>query len=171
MGDAKVEYIGSAEEVEAEIKAKADVDQREARLRVKELYEEMPSAPVEKIVFMVENPEYFENNIFSVVKSEFFSRQEESRIEYLASTSEEPEEKVEEEVVVVSQAEEVEQKKFTFMIKTPEYHDNKVFEAEFGEDLESSVLTYAAETSEEAEVEPEEILLTEEIQKEGKKIV
>ena len=50
---------GSAEEVEAEIKAKADVDQREARLRVKELYEEMPSAPVEKIVFMVENPEYF----------------------------------------------------------------------------------------------------------------
>ena len=43
------------------------------------------------------------------------------------------------------------------MIKTPEYHDNKILEADFGEDLESSVLTYAAETSEEAEVEPEEI--------------
>ena len=173
LKDAKVEYVGSAEEVEAEIKAKADVDQREARLRVKELYEEMPSAPVEKIVFMVENPEYFENNIFSVVKSEFFSRQEESRIEYLTSTSEEPEERVEEatEVVVVSQPEEVQQKKFTFMIKTPEYHDNKILEAEYGEDLESSVLTYSAETSEEAEVEPEEILVTEGIKKEEKKIV
>ena len=57
LKNAKVEYIGSAEEVAAEIKAKVDVDQREARLQVQVLYEEMPPAPVEKMVFMVENPE------------------------------------------------------------------------------------------------------------------
>ena len=87
------------------------------------------------MVFMVENPEYFENIIFSVVKSEFFSRQR--RIKNCwASTPEEPEERVEEvsEVVVASQPEEAKSKKFTFMIKTPEYHDNKIIEAEFGED-------------------------------------
>ena len=37
LKDAKVEYVGSAEEVEAEIKAKADVDQHEARLRVERI--------------------------------------------------------------------------------------------------------------------------------------
>ena len=172
LNNAKVEYVGSAGEVEAEIKAKADVDQREARLRVKELYEEMPSAPIEKIVFMVENPEYYENNVFSVVKSEFLSRQEESKIEYLVSTSEEPEEKVEEstEVVMTSETEEVKKNKFTFMIQTPEYHDNKIIEAEFGEDLEASLLTYAAETSEDAE-EAEEISAPEEVAKKEKRIV
>ena len=171
LKDAKVEYVGSAGEVEAEIKAKADVDQREARLRVKELYEEMPSAPIEKIVFMVENPEYYENNVFSVVKSEFYSRQEDSKIEYLVPTSEEPEERIEEpeEVIVASaEPEEAKKNKFTFMIQTPEYHDNKIIETEFAEDLESSPLTYAAETLKEPEFEAE---VTEEIAKEEKRIV
>ena len=69
---------------------------------------------------------------------------------------------------MASQPEEVKSKKFNFMIKTPEYHGNKIIEAEFGEDLESSVLTYAAETSE-AEAKPEEILVTEGIKNEEKK--
>ena len=79
----------------------------------------------EKIILKIENPEYFENQIFQVQVQELENQIENSKIDFLI----EEDVKQDSEFFEQSEIDEI-SKKMTLMIETPDYFENKICEVE-----------------------------------------